>query len=170
MIINCDTTRYIFEVMEGQEYNFLFDDLVIVDIGCNIGTFSLWLQKRAKQIYAADCDETVVELFKKTVKDNGFTNIQVFKTKIGGIETKDTETLAGFLEGRHTGIVDVLKLDVEGDELDIVNAPSFPADKIRTILGEIHYSDNRRELFKDRLVSLGYRYTELPNNHFIARK
>jgi len=170
MIIHCDTTRYIFEVIEKQEYKFLFEDLIVLDVGCNIGTFSLWLQKQAKQIYAVDCDEKVTTLFRKSVRDNGFENIKVYTSKIGGVESTVTETIKGFMEGCGIKYVDVLKLDVEGDELEIINALDFPADKITTIIGELHYQDERRELFKNRLIALGYRYTELLNGHFIARR
>lgn len=170
MIINVDTTRYIFEVLEGQEYKFLFEDLTVLDVGCNIGAFSLWILPHAKQIYAVDMDEAAITLFQKTVRDNGYPNIKVYNNQVGKEDTTDTISLASFMSANAIKGVDILKLDVEGAELDIVNAPDFPADRIKTIIGEFHYSDDRREQLRARLEALGYKYDEYPQSHFKATK
>lgn len=171
MIIHCDTTRYIFEVLEGQEYKFLFEDLVVFDVGCNIGAFSLWMLPHAKQIYAVDRSEEHTALFRKTIADNALDKVKVFTAQIAGEDGEhDTYSLAGFMSGNNIRKVDILKLDVEGAELEIVNAPDFPADKIKTIIGEHHYTDHRRDEFEKRLVVLGYTYVEYPNNHFKATR
>jgi len=155
MIINLDSFRYPYEVLEGNEYSFMFDDLIVMDAGCNIGSFSLWVYPRAKTIHAIDPSTKHLDLFKKTIKDNGITNIITYEERL--------LDLGGFMSGHNIPVVDVLKLDVEGDEIEILKN-NFPKDKVRTIIGEYHGAPVR-----GLLEDLGYRYGELPNQHFIAR-
>jgi len=158
MIIHCDTTRYIWEVLEHGEYGFAFDDLVVMDLGCNIGAFSLWIYPRARVIHAIDMEPKFLDLFKKTIRDNELTGIILYKEKI-------TDGLADFMGGHNIATIDVLKLDVEGDEIALLAAPDFPVDKIFTIVGEYH-----EKPVKDILERIGYKYTEYPNSHFLARR
>ena len=165
MIVHLDSTRYIWEVLENQEYAFLFEGLEVLDLGCNIGAFSLWIYPRAKRIYAVDQDLTCINHFNDTIRDNDLKNVKTFHTAI-----RNEDTLASFMSGNGIKHIDVLKMDIEGDELSVVEAKDFPAYLINAIIGELHYQDQRRDAFAWRLTELGYRYTELPNNHFIARK
>lgn len=169
MIIHCDSTRYIWEVLENNEYSFWKDGQVVVDLGCNIGAFSLSVQPFAKHICAIDCDLTKIDLFKNTIKDNGYQNITTFNLKMGGEDTQKEQTLGEFLIGQDIKKVDILKIDIEGDELPVLQATNFPANKVRLIIGEYHYDDGRVSIFKDQLKFLGYDYTEYPNKHFLAR-
>ena len=173
MIIHLDTTRYIWEVMENQEYSFLFKDLTVVDVGCDIGSFSLWVYPFAREIYAVDMSKKAIDLFNETIKDNNLDKIKTQVNRIGSVAKQEggvvSITLAEYLKS--VGRVDVLKMDVEGDEIDIVNAPNFPKEKIVMIVGEHHYSDSNELLrFKNRLDILGYEYLEYPNNHYLARR
>lgn len=163
MIIHTNSFRYLWEVLEGQEYSFLFKDLVVVDLGCNVGSFSLWIYPLAKEIYAVDMDEGCIHNLRQTIDANGYNKIRVFTERIQG-------GAGAFLDRHGIPKVDVLKMDIEGDELDVVNDPNFPKDRIQTIVGEHHYADHEARVFKERLEALGYRYFEHPNNHFVARK
>lgn len=155
MIIHTDSVRYIWEVMENQEYSILFDKLVVFDAGCNIGTFSLWIYPHAKFIHAVDCEQSHIDNFNKTIRDNELKNIKTY--------TERLNNLGQFFSGHGIGIVDVLKLDVEGDEIPILQN-DFPKDRVKTIVGEYHTHPVEK-----LLTDLGYRYTEFPNQHFVAR-
>jgi ribosomal protein L11 methylase PrmA len=155
MIIHCNTTRYIWEVLENKEYSFLFNDLVVVDLGCNIGTFSLSIYPCAKEIHAVDMEQEHIDLFNKTIKDNELHSVYTY--------TERVKDLGGFLSGHSIPVVDLLKVDIEGDEHELfIN--NFPIEKVRTIVGEYH-NRSVRGLLED----LGYRYFEHPNQHFVAR-
>ena len=156
MIIHCESVRYIWEVLENQEYNFLFNDLTVFDIGCNIGTFSLWIYPHAQRIYAVDMSEEHINNFNKTIRDNELKNITTYIERILNLEE--------FMSGHAIPLIDILKLDVEGDEISILQSPTFPKDKIRTIVGEFH-----NQPVHEWIDKLGYRYFEYPNNHFVAR-
>lgn len=156
MIIHLNSFRYFWEVMENNEYSFIFDDLTIVDLGCEAGSFSLWIKDKAKIIYAIDCDVEQLDLFRKTIKDNEILNIRLYEDKVTNFNE--------FLSARQIPFVDILKIDIEGDEVQVFNN-DFPADKVRAIIGEYHSGFD-----KSVLERLGYSYKEYPNNHFLARK
>lgn len=158
MIIHLDSTRYIFEVLEQGEYSFLFDKLRVLDLGCNIGAFSLWIYPRSERIWAVDCEQKYLDYFKETIKANGLTGIELYKERV--------LDLREFMQGHGIKNIDILKIDIEGDEYEIFNREDFPYKDIPTIIGEYH----REETPESALVRFGYRYYELPNKHFIARR
>lgn len=187
LVIHCDTTRFIYEVLEQGEYDFVFRDLVIVDVGCNIGAFSLAMYDKCREIYAVDIAGDNINNLEKTIGDNGLHKIKPYccaiagKSGIRGIikhgnggggswglgessNNIQAYSLLDFLNERGIKVVDILKLDVEGSEYEILNAEDFPTDRVKTIIGEYHDKPPQ-----DRLIQLGYRYYELPNNHFMAR-
>jgi FkbM family methyltransferase len=189
MIINYDNDRFIKEVLDGDEYGYLFKDLTIIDLGCNIGTFSLRMQDKASMIYAIDIGQSNIDQLNKTIQDNKFTNIKTYtlgisgKTGKRGIEkragaeigawslnkTEDdsgimTYTLNEFMLKEKIEFVDVLKIDIEGGEDEVFHAPDFPKT-INTIIGERHNLS-----VVEVLTSKGYRYKEYKHEHFIARK
>ena len=155
MIIHTDSFRYLWEVLENHEYNMLFDDLVVFDAGCNVGAFSLWIYPHTKMIYAVDMDEKNLKFFEETIKANELKSIKLYQERL--------LDLAGFMSGHDIPVVDVLKLDIEGDEVELLEN-NFPKDKVRVIVGEYH-ARPVREILKH----LGYRYKEYPNQHFVAR-
>lgn len=156
LVIHCDTARFVYEVLEKGEYSFLFDNLVVIDAGANIGTFSMWIYPHASKIHAVEMDQRNIELLQRNVADNNLERVKIYKERL--------LDLAGFMSNHTIPFVDVLKLDIEGDEIELLARKDFPVDKIKTIIGEYHGVP-----VKDRLETLGYHYYELPNNHFIAR-
>lgn len=192
MIINCDTTRFIYEVLEQGEYSFLFDNLVVLDIGCNIGTFSLWIAPRAEVVHAVDLSSRNIDLLNQTVKDNHIDNIKTYSCAIAGVnsardverkadaggggwklrgsnedwggEKVDGYTLNSFMEKNHIPYADIVKLDIEGAEYEVLQAQDFPVSKIATITGEFHSADPTTIL-----EHLGYR-CKIYGGHFLARR
>lgn len=156
MIIHLDTTRFVWEVFENGEYHFAFRNLRVIDLGCNIGTFSLWIYPMVKEIHAIDKEQKYIDLFNKSIKDNGMNKIKTY--------TERLTDLAGFMSGHNIPYIDLLKVDIEGDEIPLFENPSFPKDKVNTIIGEYHGTP-----IKGLLVDMGYLYTEYPDNHFIAQ-
>lgn len=155
MIIHCNSTRYIWEVLENKEYSFLFNDLVVVDLGCNIGAFSLSIYPYAKEIHAIDMEREHIDQFNRTIKDNELKSVKTYVERV-----KD---LNSFLSGHAIPFVDLLKIDIEGDEHEVF-ANYFPTHRVRAMVGEYHNGS-----VKGVLEDLGYRYFEHPNNHFVAR-
>lgn len=196
MIINIDSDRFVKEVIEGNEYSFLFKDLVVVDLGCNVGTFSFWIYKLAREIHAIDMVPENINSLNETIQKNKLDKIKTYCIAItgsnmprkyskdpvlggggsvirerGGQFLTDCVTLKQFMVKHKIDYIDVLKMDVEGMEREIVQAADFPSDKINTIIGEVHYNPRNRghHQVEDLLVKMGYRFTDL-GNHFLARK
>lgn len=157
MIIHCDTTRFVWEVLENNEYSFLFDKLRVLDLGCNIGSFSLWIYPRATRIWAVDREQRHIDNFNKTIKDNELRGITTVTDRV--------LDLAHFMSGHAIDKIDVLKIDIEGDEYEIFEREDFPSKQIATIIGEYH-STSPSEVLNRR----GYDYIEVAGNHFIARR
>lgn len=154
MEIHTDSVRYLWEVLEQGEYSFLFDKLRVLDLGCNVGAFSLWIYPKIDKLWAVDMNQNHLDNFQETIRANNLQNISLYCERV--------RDLGEFMSGHNIHDVDILKIDVEGDEYEIFSKP-FP--RIPTIIGEFH-----RESPAALLLALGYRYIELPNKHFIARQ
>lgn len=156
MIIHTDSFRYLYEVLEGNEYAALFKGLRVLDLGCNVGAFTLWILPFSERVWSVDADQKHIDNLGKTLMDNDIKNVTLIKDK--------TVDLFDLMSGHAIPVVDVLKIDVEGDEYKIFGRDTFPHFRVRNIIGEYH-ADSPREL----LTGFGYRYKELPDKHFIAR-
>lgn len=170
MVIHCSSTRYIWEVLENEEYRFWNSHQVVIDAGCNIGTFSIYMQPHAEIIYAIDCVQDHLDNLNKTIKDNNYQNIKTYNFKLGNVSGFNKQTLREFMDGQVIKRVNLLKLDIEGDEKDVVNCDDFPSNRIDRIIGEYHYDGVAAENFRDRVRKLGYEFIEYPNKHFLAIK
>lgn len=157
MIFHGDSFRYFWEVYENNEYSFVFDDLRVLDLGCNVGTFSMWIYPRAERIWAVDREQYYIDQFNKTIKDNELQGITTITDRV--------HDLAHFMSGHAIDKVDLMKIDIEGDEYEVFDQPNFPAERITTIIGEYHSGDLEKPLTR-----LGYRYKDLPRKHFLARR
>lgn len=194
--VNHTTERFIHEVLRDQAYKFIDYYPVVIDIGANIGTFSIYMHDKADQIFAVEPIKENVELMQKTIKENGFDKISVTQCAIsnnsfvkkmqysgsagGGAwrlsETGDylvpAKTLEDFMDDEKIDYADLVKIDVEGHELEIFSTSLFPADRIGTMIGELHkdkYNPDRIRI-GELLEWMGFNYRELPNDMFIARK
>lgn len=196
MIINVDSDRFVREVIEGNEYSYLFKDLVVVDVGCNIGTFSFWIHKLAREIHAIDMVSENIDNLNETIRKNKLDRIKTYCIAItgsnqprkyskdpvlggggsviggkGGEFLTECVTLNQFMITNKIDYIDVLKMDVEGMEREIVQAADFPSDRINTIIGEIHKTGRGGGFeVKDLLEKMGYKYTEPIRGRFLARK
>jgi FkbM family methyltransferase len=65
------------------------DGDVIVDAGCNIGTWTLPLAKQFpnNRIIAVDCQQAMTDALKETVKLNNLTNVEVITAALGAEES-----------------------------------------------------------------------------------
>jgi len=192
--ISYNQERFINEVIIGNEYDFVFDDLVVVDIGANIGTFSLWIYDRAKEIYAIEPVKEVLDCLNETIKDNNLTKIKTYQLAIGdktylgtmreegdshgggwsidpqGGYPVEIMSLGRFFEKEGIEHADIVKIDVEGAEESILLADDFPKDKISTIIGENHHSGWSLRPALDKIGFEYFEYSKHSYHHFMGRK
>jgi FkbM family methyltransferase len=184
--------RFIKEVLEQQEYRFLHSYPIVIDIGANIGTFSIWIYNNADRIYAIEPVKKNVEHLLKTIARNKLDKISVHEIAISDsnitkkIEVRGTaedgawriseagtypvrcQTLEDFMNEQKIEYADLVKLDVENHEAAILGTPRFPHYKIGTIIGECHEDTDIQ--VRNTLTYMGYKYRYVSGNHFIARK
>jgi FkbM family methyltransferase len=164
--------RFIDEVLIGKEYEGnvkdvgLYDahDLTVLDLGCNIGTFSLYIYDKAKIIYAVDLSPNCIALLTKTIKYNNFTkiipickaiagdnkrvNVDGFDSTAGGNciygpeENADAISIETLMNDLNIDTIDLLKMDIEGTEKEIFESEAFKRvmPRIKAIIGEMHQS------------------------------
>lgn len=197
LTISTNSTRFINEVLVEREYAPMLTYNTVIDAGANIGTFSLFIYPFAKTIWAIEPDSDNIKLFKETIEENGLTNIHIEQLALGNYDgegyidediqiahggnwqlnkdgsklyarTCTVKTLATFIKEHNIEQVDLLKLDVEGEEERILRIPDFAsiAPQIKLIIGEVHSTCSVREV----LEQSGYKYEEFSNNHFKATR
>lgn len=161
----------LYEIFVRDQYNPQTDkkNLVVIDIGANIGMASLYFKDIAKHVYALEPNEECYKCLVKNTKE--YNNISCFNMGVSvrdhikqylianvGQDMTNTFyvsdhvsmqseaeiiTFGSFLKEQGIDKVDVLKIDCEGWEYVIFSEKSFieNVSKIDTIVGESHYMD-----------------------------
>lgn len=157
-------TEAILNQFENEFYSFLDDneDLVMIDLGANIGLFSLYMSSICKEVYAVEPTPSHIEIMKdlldKLKVKNILPNQVAIHTKNGEEEFQlnssnstmnsfirhgidpggkgsvmvSTTTLVDFIKNTVKKRVNFVKMDIEGFENVIVHDPSFE-DAIKEI-------------------------------------
>jgi len=78
---------YYFDYHESVEFCFLkhllSQDMICLDIGANIGMYSLFMSKRSKFVYAFEPQAQSVNRLNKSIADNHIYNIKVIQKAVG---------------------------------------------------------------------------------------
>lgn len=160
------------EVFISNEYYFqpLTKDPVIIDCGANIGVSILYFKKLFpnSRILAFEPNPHAFELLQKNMKENKIQNVELFNIALLDDETEipfyisdDISTLMGSIKRERGGIkefkiktqrlsyylrnfemVDLIKMDVEGAELNILSdlVESFSINKTKEYIIEYHHN------------------------------
>ena len=149
-------------------------DMVIMDVGANIGVTVQHFRDYAKKIYAIEPTQQNFEALDKNKEFNGWDNVETFKLAIagkdgevtmhtnlnnqtcnsyttpftGGDEVVKAQTFETFMKENKIDTVDFVKFDVEGAEDDILFSQGFEnvAHKIKAIEVEFHHNDWMRHV------------------------
>lgn len=176
----------IIEVWFDQVYKFPVDLLekanpVVIDIGANIGAFSVfaWLKLKEPTIFAYEPEKNNFQLLAENVKLNNLTEVKIFKQAVYGQKGKRDLFLAGDSSGKNSielkqsyGVsqeidcitledifkdnkivkCDYLKIDCEGSEYELLlNTPKEVFYSITRIVLEYHQVDR---FTSDDLINL----------------
>ena len=157
-------------------------DMIIVDVGANIGIVTAYMRDYARKIYAIEPASEHFEALKKNKEFNGWDNVEIFKIAIADKNGKmklnknsnnltmhsltidfkqdnelvETMTMDTFFGKNNIENVDFMKFDVEGAEDLILRSEGFKkvAPKIKAIEVEFHLP-SWQELVK-YMMGLGY--------------
>lgn len=194
-----DNERFIREILIEDEYKYIYDYDTVVDLGANIGTFSLWIYDRAKRIYAVEPNPKPMRLLEQTIRENDLSKIIPVEVAVTGADgerrlrngddpvygsgqVNDTEgitvksiALDTFMVEQKIEYIDLLKVDIEGCEVELFSSPGFRnvAYKIGTIVGEYH-SGGMGKSIDGSLTGCGFRFIDLTaansSGKFIAKR
>lgn len=166
---------------------------VVVDVGANIGAFTLAAARRAKTVYALEPVGDNFEALCENVELNGGRNISLHRLAMSGtdgeaqisvsgtsssiylrppgtsLESVRTVTLESFLDEQGIGQVDFLKMDCEGAEWDILlKTPASVLSRIRHIELEFHNigSSTHPRMLEEHLARAGFQSTSTDGNAF----
>ncbi|HUA18281.1 MAG TPA: FkbM family methyltransferase [Bryobacteraceae bacterium] len=150
------------EAMILEVYGQVPEGAVVVDIGANIGAFSLLASRRAEVVYAVEPVRSNFEMLRQNVALNQLTNVIIYPLALadynGTVRIRDsgvtssmyfegadhvelvpTVTLERFFNENGIDRVDYLKMDCEGAEWDILlSTPPEVLSRVRHLELEFH--------------------------------
>lgn len=167
------------------------NNLVIADIGANLGIFSIYASPFAKEIIAVEPDPNHFKDLQKNIEANNLT-VTAFNVAIANKEGEmdfyqnDNQTMNSLMpqvsQPNHKPIkvkvwtlsqlfegydqIDFMKLDVEGKESDIIQSEDFikVAPKIKEIVMEVHSWNGRHpNQIKEALNQNGFKVEIIPH-------
>lgn len=177
------------EIYVDKIYDWFFNgkkDLVVLDIGANIGLFTQYARRFAKRIVAVEPGSEAFGFLALAKKDNEWDNVDIVKTAISdktaenaefflnqknttmcslcsemsdGSSTKLVSTMSLSDLFKYCGIkhVNFMKLDVERSELDIVKGHGFrDAEPLIDNIEMELHFKNQRDEILDALQSYGF--------------
>ena len=177
------------KVIEGEcyrEMNLRKAD-VLLDGGANIGAFSLWAYKKAASIIALEPEINNYTLLRRNLESNGVSNVAPMLGAIVGnndryrqlyVNLQRNQSSHSFLvrRGRNEQLTEcqninaiiakygitAIKLDVEGAELEILNAITEKKwENIRSLALEYHFN-----ALRDKDHKLYYKMIKMLKTHF----
>ena len=144
---------HIFSVYKDYPLGMLDREDTVLDLGANIGAFSIPAAKIAKKVYAVE--PIFSDGLGKNIKLNSLSNIEVWTKGIGLPGSKKLDFMGTSKICQLTtlsalrsliGRIDYLKIDIEGYE-EYINACEF--EGIKVITGEFHLlSKETKDLWK----------------------
>jgi FkbM family methyltransferase len=172
---------WVFHAYSGTGYE-IHDEDVVIDIGANIGVFSLYAASRGKnvRVFAYEPFPDNVQWMQKNLFDSGVETVRVFDKAVGGTICQrslqvdgewikhhltsepqrgskavsvDCITLDEVFRVNNIETCHLLKLDCEGSELEILkNASDDILRRVTRIVGEQHYGDDTQEIKEFRAI------------------
>lgn len=162
-------------------------DLIIADVGANIGLTAYYFKDYAKQIYAVEPSKMHQDTLKTMLEYNKITNVTLCPYAISNkngtekfylnenttafhlgkfsndndFEEVETVTFDEFMKRNKLDHIDILKLDPEGEESRIITSDGFKkwADKIDTVVGEWHDWGSVGQIqFANQFKDLGFNF------------
>lgn len=164
-------------------YNRVGTNKIMVDIGANIGNHTVYFSKicKAKQVYSFEPQTPIHEiLIKNITSNNAKDNVQVFKMGVGAESSKakvsvldhgnygmsklendesgeiEIDTLDRILLGK-TETIDLIKIDVEGMEMDVLRGATEIFKKFKPLLYIEAGTDEEYQEVSEYLADFGYR-------------
>ena len=171
----------------GGEYETDFSKFdEVIDIGANIGSFSILVSSDVDKVFSYEPSSSTFEMFNKNIEENGISNVFAFNEAVSdrkgdvsffineGSPTSSTEidgkgeeitvkstTLEKIIEKVELNKC-LLKIDCEGAEFPIINSTSPKIlSKFAEILMEVHLKAGEEKEIFDKLEKAGFEIEKL---------
>ncbi len=160
----------------------------ILDCGANIGLATLWLKRayRAARITAFEADPTIAAILQRNLRDNGVGDVEVVPAAVWstagvvrfraeGSDSGVVDAVGGDTPGRGIDVrcvrlrdwlaadaIDLIKMDIEGAELEVLRDSADSLGRVRAIHMEVHdfdVAERRLPACLDLLHRAGFSYT-----------
>lgn len=163
---------------------------VSIDVGANIGIISCWLSRRSRVVYSFEPEESNIEFLKSNLILNDINNVDIYPVAVGAkdgsiefcvrsafghhgiqkhhisdiVELRNVPivTLDGFCKEKNIQRVSLLKIDVEGNELDVLMGfrDYISSKRVDIIVFEhapiLHKTAEGKMAVYDHLTKFGY--------------
>ena len=156
----------------------------VVDVGANIGAFSLYqaLRKKAKLVIAFEPSPSTFRRLTANLELNSANNVRAVNAVVGsscgtvpfletpmsvncrvaqngeaGTVAVPSVTLDSALEAHKLNKIDLLKIDTEGYETEVLKGATKTLQQTDRVILEIHNESDKRD-FDDLLLPLGFRF------------
>jgi FkbM family methyltransferase len=168
----------------GKLLEFLPEGGVFFDIGSNIGAFSFNACRKASIVYAFDATEETYNRFQKMIDENEIQNISLFLNAVHSVDgetvkiytrdaanlgansmfgtgsvanTVQTITLDSFAKQQNLQRLDVIKIDIEGNELNAFKGATEVLARFRPVIFcEVNRDAENNLALYDFIVAQGY--------------
>jgi len=144
-------------------------DMIIVDVGANIGAYTLGLSKylSSGQIYAFEPNPRTLKFLKKNIEVNQLKNVRIIELGLSDreetamlntpslaqasinkfkasdqVEAIKLVTLDKFCEENNINNIDILKIDIEGHEKKCLDGAAMIIDKSKNMVIIMEIDDN----------------------------
>lgn len=160
----CGQSNMVHQAVTEYDYHDLRSSDVVLDIGANIGGFSLNVFNRVKKVYAVE--PIMTDELRKNIALNSASNVTVLECGLGDgaqyVEWNHRKKMVtcerlSEIINKCGEQIDFLKCDCEGGEW-CITPPDL--NHIRRIEAEIHtFNGERLSDFEDMLTSAGYKFS-----------
>jgi hypothetical protein len=114
----------------------------VVDLGANRGAFSTLMTARATFILSVECGPQYAAIIKHNVTKNAHRHFAVETAFVGAGGTADSNgprlTVQDLLHMHNLQTVDLMKMDIEGSEFALFEAPDW-LNRVKAISMEVHH-------------------------------
>ncbi len=176
-----DDSRVFFEIFIRECYSagVINENATVVDIGANIGCFSLLAARKASRVIACEPHPQNLAVLDKNIIRNNVQNVETVAHAISGNNgaaslvipdddgfvgryslhpgrgTRTVEvdciTLSGLIREKRIDEIDLMKIDCQGSEYEILYESKDVLGRVRQIIVECEYFENRPLWSQDAL-------------------
>lgn len=179
-----DYPRFFNDIFVRREYDMGIPDvenLTVIDIGAHLGIFSRYIYPKAKIVYSIEASNSnyshlvenvanfpMIKPYNLAISDtneprklyehNGDGGYSIFFQTPDVVGEVNCMTLDGFMDSVGLDKVDLVKIDVEGEEAAIFSEKELQrfGQRLTHVVGEIHGSIELKDIFE----KMGFEYEE----------